>query len=85
MLFTVFEDNQAAHQLASNQQLSVQTECFAVKCHFFWQFVCHAKKKIPKGWLTMEKRSTDLMNAYCPTKGLSRTKFDANQFQIQGW
>ena len=68
MVFKVFEDNQAAHQLASSQQLLVQTKCFAVKCHFSWQFVHHAKKN-PKGLLTVEKKcSTDFVNANRLTK-----------------
>ena len=84
ILCKVFEDNQAACHLAINQQLSPRTKHFAVKCHFFWQFVCHAKKN-PDGWLNVEKCSTDLMNADCLTKGLGRIKFEANQFRIQGW
>ena len=74
MLHRVFEDNQAACELVSNQQLLVQTKCFAVKCHLFWQFVCHVKKS-PKGWLT--ECSTDLMNADHLAGGLAKTKFDA--------
>ena len=80
----VFEDNQAAHHLAINQQLSPRTKHFAVKCHFFWQFVHHAEKN-PDGWLNVEKCSTDLMNADHLTKGLGRIKFKANRFCIQGW
>ena len=79
-----FKDNQAACHLAINQQLSPRTKCFAVKHHFFWQFVCHAEKN-PDGWLNVEKCSTDPMNADHLTKGLGRIKFEANQFRIQGW
>ena len=79
-----FEDNQAAHHPAINQQLLPRTKCFAIKCHFFWQFVCHAEKN-PDRWLNVEKCSTDLMNADHLTKGLGRIKFKANQFCIQGW
>ena len=84
MLCKVTKDDQVACQLASNQQLLEQTKCFAVKCHFFWQFVCHAKKN-PQGWFTVEKCSTDPMNAVHVTKRLARTEFDANRLQIQGW
>ena len=79
-----FKDNQAACHPAINQQPSPRTKCFTVKCHFFWQFVCHAEKN-PDGWLNVEKCSTDLMNADCLTKGLGRIKFEANRFRIQGW
>ena len=37
----VFEDNQSAYLLATNQQLSVRTKYFCVKYHFFWQYVHH--------------------------------------------
>ena len=79
-----FKDNQAAFHLAINQQLLPRTKCFAVKHHFFSQFVCHAERN-PDGWLNAEKCSTDSMNADCLTKGLGRIKFKANQFRIQGW
>ena len=84
MLCKVFKDDQAACNLAPNQQLLARTKCFAVKCHFFWQFV-HWSEKNPKGWLNMEKCSTDMMNADHLTKGLARKKIDANRHQILGW
>ena len=83
-LCKVFEDDQAACHPAINQQLSTRTKHFAVKCHFFRQFVCH-KRKNPDGWLNVEKCSTDLMNADHLTKGLGRIKFKANRFRTQGW
>ena len=83
MLCKAFEDDQAACHLALNQKLGAKTKHFAVKCHFFWQFVCCAKKN-PKRWLNAEKCSTNMMNAHCLAKELTRIKFDANQFQIQG-
>ena len=54
----VFEDNQSAYTLATNQQLSVRTEHFAIKCHWFWAHIYH------------EKYSTNLMNADHLTEGL---------------
>ena len=84
ILCEVFEDNQAACHLAINQQLLPRTKHFAVKHHFFWQLVHHAKKN-PDGWLNVEKCSTDLMNADCLMKGLGQIKFEANRFCIQGW
>ena len=77
ILCKAFKDNQAACHLAINQQLLPRTKHFAVKHHFFWQFVCHAKRN-PDRWLNAEKCSADLMNADCLTKGLGRIKFDAN-------
>ena len=85
MLCKVSEDEQGACQLASNPQLSVQTKCFVVKFHFFWQLVHHAKKN-PDGWLVVvAKHLTDLMNSNCLTEGLAKIEFNANQLQIQGW
>ena len=84
ILCKLFEDNQAAYHLAINQQLSPRTKYFAIKYHFFWQFVYHAERN-PEGWLNVEKCSTDLMNADYLTKGLGRIKFEANRFRIQGW
>ena len=71
ILSKAFEDDQAACHPASNQQLLVRTKHFAVKCQFFWQFVCHAEKN-PEGWLNVEKCSNDLMNADCLTKRLAK-------------
>ena len=84
ILCKAFKDNQAACHLAINQQPSPRTKHFAVKHHFFWQFVCHAKRN-PNRWLNVEKCSTDSINANCLTKGLGRIKFEANRFRIQGW
>ena len=73
ILCEVFEDDQAACHLALNQQLLPS----AVKCHFFWQFVCHTEKNSDRR-LNAEKCSTNLMNANCLTKGSGRIKFEAN-------
>ena len=83
ILCKAFKDNQAACHPAINQQLLPRTKHFAVKCHFFWQFVCHAERN-PDGWLNAEKCSTGMMNAGHPTKGLGRIKFKAKRFWIQG-
>ena len=80
----VFEDNQSAYLLATNQQLSVRTKYFCIKYHFFWQFVYHEEKN-PEGWLHIGKCSTDLMNADYMTKGLVRVKFETNRKRVQGW
>jgi len=84
MICKVFEDNQAAYLLATNQQLSVRTKYFCVKYHFFWQFVHHEEKN-PDGWLEIEKCATELMNADYLTKGLVRVKYEGNRERTQGW
>ena len=51
----LFEDNQGAYLLATNQQLSVRTtKYFSVKYHFFWQFVYHPEHN-QYGWLMVKK------------------------------
>ena len=74
---TVFEDNQGAYLLATNQKLSVRTKYFCVKHHFFWSYVYHEEKN-PDGWLVIVKCPTELMNADYLTKGLVRQIFEAN-------
>lgn len=81
---TVFEDNQGAYLLATNQKLSVRTKYFCVKHHFFWSYVYHEEKN-PDGWLVIVKCPTELMNADYLTKGLVRQIFEANRLRIQGW
>ena len=84
ILCKVFEDNQGAYLLATNQRLSVRTKYFCVKHHFFWSYVYH-KEKNPEGWLVIVKCPTELMNADYMTKGLVRQIFEANRLRIQGW
>ena len=80
----MFKDDQLAFTLATNQQLSVRTKWFAVKCHWFWLHVHHEKKN-PKGFVNIEECSADLMNADYLTEGLQQTKFEANRKRVQGW
>ena len=79
ILYHLFEDNQGAYFLATNQQLLVQTKYFCVKYHFFRQFVYHPEHN-PEGWLMVEKCNTELMNADYLTKGLVRVKFEGNTY-----
>ena len=81
---TVFEDNQGAYLLATNQKLSVRTKYFCVKYHFFWSYVYHEERN-PNGWIVINKCSTELMNADYLTKGLPRPVFEKNRLRIQGW
>ena len=84
VLCTALEDNQAAFQLATEQQLSVRSKHFAIKCHFFWECVCNEDTD-PDGWLKIEKCATNLMDADYLTKGSVKVKHDANRFRVQGW
>ena len=84
VLCAALEDNQAAFLLATKQQLSVRSKCFAIKHHFFWECVCNEETN-PDGWLKIEKCATDLMDADHLTKGLVKVKHDANRFRVQGW
>ena len=80
----VFEDNQSAFLLATNQQTNQRTRHFNVKHHFFWSCAFHEEKN-PNGWITIEKIDTKLQDADCLTKGLVRVHFEENQKQVQGW
>jgi hypothetical protein len=81
---TVFEDNQGAYLLATNQRLSARTKYFTVKWHFFWSHVYHPDRN-PNGWLIVEKCSTDMQDADYLTKGLPREVFEKNRQRVQGW
>ena len=81
---SVFEDNQGAYLLATNQRLSVCTKYFCVKHHFFWLHVFH-KERNPDGYLIIVKCPTTLMNAGYLTKGLVRQLYDTNRQRLQGW
>ena len=74
MVCKIFEDNQGAYLLATNQRISSRTKYFNVKYHFFWSYVYDAEKN-PKGWIRIIKCPTDQMNADYLTKGLARVIF----------
>ena len=80
----VFEDNQSAFLLATNQRLTQRTKYFNVKYHFFWSYV-YDEEKNPNGWVKVVKCPTNLMDADYLTKGLPRPVFDANRLRVQGW
>ena len=80
----VFEDNQGAYLLATNQRITTRTKYFCVKLHFFWQYVYHPTRN-PSGWLKLSKCSTDLQNADYTTKGLPKPVYEANRKRVQGW
>ena len=75
---TVFEDNQGAYYLATNQRITNRTKYFLVKWHWFWH-------KYNEGEFQIEKCPTDLQRADFLTKSLSRDKFEANRRAVLGW
>ena len=81
---SVFEDNQSAYLLATNQKLSVRTKYFCVKHHFFWSHVFHEERN-PDGYLVIFQCDTTLQNADYLTKGLVRALYDPNRKRLQGW
>merc|ERR1711988_2101111 len=58
ILCKVFEDNQGAYLLATNQRVSSRTKYFCVKHHFFWSYVYHPERN-PEGWLYIIKVDTE--------------------------
>ena len=81
---TLYEDNQGAYLLATNQRITSRTKYFNVKYHFFWSYVYHEEKN-PQGWLVIIKCPTENMNADYLTKGLVRTLYEPNRLRVQGW
>jgi hypothetical protein len=81
---TIFEDNQGAYLLATNQRITARTKYFCVKWHFFWSQVYHPTEN-PDGWIIVEKCDTKLQDADYLTKGLARECFEANRHRVQGW
>jgi hypothetical protein len=74
----VFEDNNAALLLATNQHLTSRTKYFLVKWHFFWS-------QVRSGDIKISKIETKLQDADFQTKGLPREPFEANHLRVQGW
>jgi hypothetical protein len=81
---TIFEDNQGAYLLATNQRITARTKYFCVKWHFFWSQVYHPTEN-PDGWIIVEKCDTKVQNADYLTKGLVKDTFEANRCRVQGW
>lgn len=75
---TVFEDNQSAYYLVTNQRITNRTKYFLVKWHWFWD-------KYNEGEFSIIKCPTDLQRADYMTKSLARNKFEANRKFVQGW
>ena len=76
---TIFEDNNGALLLATNQRIMSRTKYYLVKWHHFWS---HIK---PKGPFDVEKIDTKKQRADYMTKGLATDGFKNNRFLSQGW
>jgi hypothetical protein len=78
ILCTVFEDNNGALLLATNQRITARTKYFLVKWHFFWE---HVKD----GTVDVVKIDTKEQRADYLTKGLPRELFETIRKLVQGW
>jgi transposase InsO family protein len=75
---TVFEDNQSAFYLATNQRITNRTRYFLAKWHWFWASY-NAKM------FDIVKCPTELMLADYFTKSLPKDSFERNRLGVQGW
>ena len=75
---TVFEDNQSAYYLATNQRITSCTKYLLAKWHWFWDLY---KKTVFK----IVKCSTEDQLADYLTKPLPKPAFEANRARVQGW
>ena len=78
LICKVFEDNQGAFYLATNQRITSRTKYFLVKWHWFWE-------NYNNGEFEIEKCPTDKQLADYMTKSLVRSLFEANRLGVQGW
>ena len=87
MTCRVFQDNHAAHQLATQQRITNRTKYFLVKWHWFWQHVCRDPNDMQDfaRFLIIQTCPTDEMRADYLTKGLLNEKFEKGRKQNQGW
>ena len=74
----VFEDNNGALLLATNQRITNRTKYFQVKWHFFWAHVRDGTVHIVK--VDTKEQWADIL-----TKGLNREGFERVRQLIQGW
>ena len=75
---TVFEDNQSAYFLATNQRITNRTKYLLSKWHWFWDLYNQKQFNIVKC-------PTDQMSADYLTKPLSKVLFQRNRERVQGW
>jgi hypothetical protein len=74
----VFEDNNGAYLLATNQRITRRTKYYLVKWHHFWDAVKRGDIEVKKIG-TLEQRADYL------TKGLAREAFERIRKLNQGW
>ena len=75
---TVFEDNQSAYFLATNQRITSRTKYLLAKWHWFWD-------AYNRNDFTIVKCPTDKMTADYLTKAQPRAVFEANRKMVQNW
>jgi hypothetical protein len=75
---TVFEDNNGALALATNQRITARTKYFHVKWHHFWNAVTTGDIKVVK--VSTKDQLADYF-----TKGLARETFEYIRNLVQGW
>jgi transposase InsO family protein len=75
---TVFEDNQSAFYLATNQRITNRTRYFLAKWHWFWA-------SYNEKMFDIVKCPTELMLADYFTKSLPKDSFERNRIGVQGW
>ena len=80
---TIWEDNNGALLLATNQRITNRTKYFHIKWHHFWSLV--QTRENPSGFIQVEKINTEAQRADYLTKGLSREVFERNRKLAQGW
>jgi hypothetical protein len=74
----VFEDNNGAFLLATQQRITNRTKYYNVKWHHFWAAV-------RLGWIVVLKIGTLEQRADYLTKGLTREAFERIRKLNQGW
>ena len=75
---TVFEDNQSAYYLATNQRITNRTRYFLTKWHWFWD-------QYNSKQFDIQKCPTADMLADYLTKQLAKDDFEKNRLAVQGW
>jgi hypothetical protein len=75
---TVFEDNQGAYYLVTNQKITNRTRYFLAKWHWFWEHFNN------KEFDVLKCPTTEQYADYL-TKSLPKEGFEANRRAIQGW
>jgi len=77
---TVFEDNQGALILATQQRITNRTKYFHVKWHHFWSHVGESPPDVAVNKVSSENQRADYL-----TKPLPREPLQNNRHKVQGW